>query len=106
MYGATVLRFWSLIHFGCTSDTIRWRKSLRIGASGPGASGSAKMSVYFVVDGSYGSSLVMEKLGSVAVSVRIISRVPTDLVLAVKAGAGKHIALSGSTVTDRFCVIG
>lgn len=75
MYEATVLRFWSVMHFGCTSDTIKWRKSLRIGASGPGASGSAKMTVYLVVEGSYRSSLVMEKFGSVAVSAGIVSRV-------------------------------
>ena len=73
MYGATVWRFWSVMHFGCTSDTIKWRKSLRIGASGPGASGSAKMTVYLVVEGSYSSSLVMEKFGSDAVSAGIVS---------------------------------
>jgi hypothetical protein len=56
------------MHFGCTSDTIQWRKSFRIGASGPGASGSAKMSVYLVVEGSCRSSLVMEKFGSGVVS--------------------------------------
>jgi hypothetical protein len=56
------------MHLGCTSETIQWRKSARMGAAGPGASGSTMMRVYLVVTGLKPFSLVMEKVGSGTVS--------------------------------------
>jgi len=70
------------MHCGCMSDTIQWRKSARRGAAGPGASGSTKMSVY-LVEGSYRSSVVIEKFGSGVVSLRIVSQVSKVLHLAI-----------------------
>jgi hypothetical protein len=61
------------MHLGCTSETIQWRKSARMGAAGPGASGSTMMSVYLVVAALKPFSLVMEKVGSGTVSVIVVS---------------------------------
>jgi hypothetical protein len=55
---------------GCTSETIQWRKSARMGAAGPGASGSTRMRVYLVVEAGKPSSAVMLKEGSGTVSGR------------------------------------
>jgi hypothetical protein len=53
---------------GCTSETIQCRKSARMGAAGPGASGSTRMRVYLVVEAEKPSSAVMLKVGSGTVS--------------------------------------
>jgi hypothetical protein len=57
-----------VMHLGCTSETIQCRKSARMGAAGPGASGSTRMRVYLVVEAGKPSSAVMLKVGSGTVS--------------------------------------
>lgn len=52
MYDATVVRVCEVMHEGWALEMMRCRKSLRMGAAGPGASGSTRKMVYLVLDGS------------------------------------------------------